>query len=225
VPCAIAPSAHRDLLWGTPLDPRPLWPSPGPSISTLHKGAGYRAVVASARHARGVFDFFGQLPVATTIVVTNTVIQMAPRTKNLLARDTYIAVMRVHERLAAQSSALFKRHGLTLATYNVLRILRGAGTDGLPCNAVGERLVNRVPDVTRLLDRMERDGLVLRERGTQDRRVVRAFLTEEGHTRVDSLDQPVLDLHAMQFEDFGMRDLTALKTALQRLIATPLATD
>lgn len=147
---------------------------------------------------------------------------MASRTKNLVARDTYLALMRAHERLTAGTAALFKGHGLTQATYNVLRILRGAGDTGLPCNAVGERLVNRVPDVTRLLDRMERDGLVRRERSASDRRVVLAFLTPEGKTRVDALDDPVMALHGAQFDAFTARELEALEAALARLTEAPL---
>ncbi len=150
---------------------------------------------------------------------------MASRSKNVLARDTYLAVMRAHESLSTGATSLFKEHGLTQATYNALRILRGAGADGLPCNVVGERLVNRVPDVTRLLDRMERDGLVLRERSTEDRRVVLAFLTKERRKRVDVLDEPVLALHAAQFKDVAARDLEALESALLALASSTRAAD
>ena len=144
---------------------------------------------------------------------------MARRTKAQLAPEAYLTLMRVHARLAGDLATLFTAHGLTQATYNALRILRGAGPDGLPCNAVGERLVNRVPDVTRLLDRMERDGLVRRERSSEDRRVVRAFLTDEGRTRVAALDDPVLQRHLDQFADFSTADLESLLGALERLVA------
>ena len=77
--------------------------------------------------------------------------------------------------------------------------------------------MNRVPDVTRLLDRMEDAGLVTRSRCTEDRRVVRAALTAEGRKRVDTLDDPVLELHAEQCADLRAGDLEALEDLLERL--------
>ncbi|MEM8709889.1 MAG: MarR family transcriptional regulator, partial [Planctomycetota bacterium] len=71
---------------------------------------------------------------------------MAKRTKDHVARDTYLALVRANEQLQGSASSLFKSRGLTQAQYNVLRILRGAGGDGLPCQAIGERLITRVPD-------------------------------------------------------------------------------
>lgn len=142
---------------------------------------------------------------------------MATRPKPVLARDVYLAVMRAHERLSGGAAALFKEHGLTQAHFNVLRILRGGPAEGLPCQIVGQRLVNRVPDVTRLLDRMEDAGLVTRSRCTEDRRVVRAALTAEGRKRVDTLDDPVLELHAEQCADLRAGDLEALEGLLERL--------
>jgi len=139
---------------------------------------------------------------------------MGTRSKDILARDTYLALLQAHEVLQAGAATLFKSHGLTAAQYNVLRILRGAGKDGLPCQMIGERLVNRVPDVTRLLDRMERDGLVVRERSEQDRRVVRARLVPAGRSKVDSLDDPVLELHRDQFKGINRSDLEALEAQL-----------
>ena len=79
---------------------------------------------------------------------------------------------------------------ITLTQYNVLRILRGA-EGGLTRNEIRDRLVNRMPDVTRLLDRMEDAGLVTRIRGSEDRRCVGTHLTRAGRSLVDSLDAPV----------------------------------
>lgn len=150
---------------------------------------------------------------------------MPPRAKTVLARDTYLALVRAQDRLAAQAMGLVKGRGLTLATYNVLRILRGAGGEGLACGEIGERLIHRVPDVTRMLDRMERDGLVRRARSSEDRRVVRTQLTAKGRAAVDALDEPVAALHAEQFAGFSVREIEALEVALERLAAdAPAAT-
>ena len=88
-----------------------------------------------------------------------------------------------------------KPHGLTPTQYNVLRILRGAGESGLCRNEVGERMLNPVPDVTRLLDRMEDAGLVARDRDKKDRRFVTARITPVGLEKLAALDDPVAKMH------------------------------
>lgn len=143
---------------------------------------------------------------------------MGKRPRDIVARDTFLSLVRAHERLQAEASDLFKGHGLTQAQFNVLRILRGAGDEGLPCQAIGDRLVTRVPDVTRLLDRMERDGLVLRTRSAEDRRVVIATLTALGTAKVGDLDDPVLELHRHQFRGLSAADNEALERLLLKVL-------
>lgn len=88
-----------------------------------------------------------------------------------------------------------KSFGITSTQYNVLRILRGAGDGGLCRNEVRDRLVSQVPDVTRLLDRLESSGFIQRERSTEDRRLVATRITEAGLALLDRLDEPVIDMH------------------------------
>ncbi|HEY0995968.1 MAG TPA: MarR family transcriptional regulator [Gemmatimonadaceae bacterium] len=88
-----------------------------------------------------------------------------------------------------------KAHGITPTQYNVLRILRGAGEGGLCRHEIRDRLVAQVPDVTRLLDRMEDAGLVERERDSGDRRLVTTRITKAGLKLLKSLDAPVLAMH------------------------------
>ena len=95
-----------------------------------------------------------------------------------------------------------KPFGLTPTQYNVLRILRGS-PDGLCRNEVGERLVTRVPDVTRLLDRMERIGLIERHRGGADRRFVSTRITDKGLKLVDKLDREICGIHQRQLGHLG----------------------
>jgi DNA-binding MarR family transcriptional regulator len=107
-----------------------------------------------------------------------------------------------------------KPFGLTPTQYNVLRILRGT-PEGLCRNAVGERLVTRVPDVTRLLDRMERMGLIQRNRSGEDRRFVTTSITDKGLKLVDKLDRDICTIHARQLGHLGekkARDLIKLLT-------------
>jgi len=89
--------------------------------------------------------------------------------------------------------------GLSPTQYNVLRILRGAGERGLCQYEIGDRLVAQVPDVPRILDRMEKAGWVKRERGKADRRMVMASLTPEGLALAGELDGPVLAMMAGMF--------------------------
>ena len=138
--------------------------------------------------------------------------------KEAASRSAFVALLRAHERLQGEFAALFKTHGLTLAQFNVLRILRGAG-GSLPCQVIAERLINRLPDVTRLVDRMEKSGLVTRERGAEDRRVVLVKLSRDGRRRVDALDEPVAELHGEQAGALSMRELEDLRALLEKLRA------
>ncbi len=110
-----------------------------------------------------------------------------------LCEEAQLNVARTSSLLADSMEQMLKPHGITGTQYNVLRILRGAGPDGLCRNEVSSRLVNRMPDATRLLDRMEEAGLVTRERSEADRRLVRTQLTAKGRKLVDDLDDDVLE--------------------------------
>ena len=90
--------------------------------------------------------------------------------------------------------------GLSPTQYNVLRILRGSGAGGLCQSEIGNRLVAQVPDMPRILDRMERAGWVVRTRGKEDRRVVMTTLTERGLEVLAGLDEPMI---AAMREMFG----------------------
>jgi DNA-binding MarR family transcriptional regulator len=88
-----------------------------------------------------------------------------------------------------------KAHGLSPAQYNILRILRGQTDGQLACSQIGLRMVTREPDVTRLLDRLEKDGLVGRVRSDTDRRVVRISITKAGRSLLAELDEPMRQIH------------------------------
>jgi len=103
-----------------------------------------------------------------------------------------------------------KPFDITPTQYNVLRILRGAGPDGLCRNEVGERLVRRVPDVTRLLDRMEETGLLARVRDGEDRRYVTARISPQGLALLERLDQEILRIHRSQLGHVDRKQLKQL---------------
>ena len=119
----------------------------------------------------------------------------------------------VLEHALAQS---LKPHDITPTQYNVLRILRGAGSEGLCRNEVGQRLVRQVPDVTRLLDRMEQLGLIARVRGNDDRRFVSTHLTPKGRDVVDRLDDEVSAIHRRHLAHLGETKLKLLVELLTK---------
>jgi len=108
-----------------------------------------------------------------------------------LEEEAFLGLQRTASLLLQSLGRELKGHDLTPAQYNTLRILRGAGPDALTCGEIGERLVSPGPDVTRLLDRLEQGGLVTRLRDAEDRRIVRARITEKGLDLLAMLDEPV----------------------------------
>jgi DNA-binding MarR family transcriptional regulator len=130
-----------------------------------------------------------------------------------------LKLLRAHEHLDAGHVDLFKQHGLSGPQYNVLRILRGARGEELSCHEIGERMVKRVPDVTRLLDRLEERRLVDRRRCDQDRRVVRTRITDAGMAVLKAIDGPLRRRIAEDFRNFDARKLAQLDRLLDALLA------
>jgi DNA-binding MarR family transcriptional regulator len=124
--------------------------------------------------------------------------------------EALLALQLTSDRIAAEGARILKPWDLSPTQYNVLRILRGAGPDGLPCRGIGERMISRDPDMTRLLDRMEKGGLITRARQKDDRRVVKTQITEAGLNLLQKLDQPMRDLHKKQFQHMAAVQLKIL---------------
>jgi DNA-binding MarR family transcriptional regulator len=134
-----------------------------------------------------------------------------------LENRIFVALLRAADALSQETEQLLKAAGLTGAQYNVLRILRGAEPEGLPCRGIGDRMISHDPDMTRLLDRMEKRGLITRERQTDDRRVVKARITPQGLSLLKTLDQPVHDLHKRQFRHMTAARLKILSDLLEEV--------
>lgn len=105
-----------------------------------------------------------------------------------LAQEATLGLFRTSDVLRRRASALIEPEGITLQQYNVLRILRGAGTAGLPTLEIATRMVEQTPGITRLLDRLEAKRLVHRERCPDDRRQVTCRITAEGLGLLARLD-------------------------------------
>jgi MarR family transcriptional regulator, organic hydroperoxide resistance regulator len=116
------------------------------------------------------------------------------------AQEATVGILRTADVLRSRFAALIEPHSVTVQQHNVLRILRGVHPQPLPTLEIGERLIERMPGITRLLDRLEAKGLVRRERSGEDRRLVHCWITEEGlellaglDTAVDRLDEAIAD--------------------------------
>jgi DNA-binding MarR family transcriptional regulator len=131
--------------------------------------------------------------------------------------EVFLNLVRTADALARDLEQTLKPYGLTATQYNVLRILRGAGRAGMTCSEISQRMVTSDPDVTRLLDRMEKRGLIHRCRGKNDRRVVTANITLEGAELAQQLDFPLDELHQRQFKGWKKQELTDLVTQLENI--------
>lgn len=137
-----------------------------------------------------------------------------------LHQEAQLNIVRTSNLLINAFEQMLKPHGITGTQYNVLRILRGAEPGGLCRNEVRDRLINRMPDATRLLDRMEDAGLVTRERQTEDRRLVTTRITTKGRHLVDSLDKVVDRQHKKGLGHLNEQQLATL-ISLLTLVRNP----
>ena len=134
-----------------------------------------------------------------------------------LEQEAFLNLLRTQAELSDSFEQLLRPHGVTGTQYNVLRILRGTGPEGLCRNEIRDRLLTRMPDVTRLLDRMEEAGLVRRVRSSADRRQVGTHLTERGRELVDQLDEAVAGEHRARLGHLSETELRKLVELLTRV--------
>ncbi len=131
--------------------------------------------------------------------------------------EAFLNLGRTWEFLLSRLADLLKQYQLTPTQYNMLRILRGAGRDGLTCSEASGRMITAEPDITRLLDRLERGQLIRRERSTQDRRIVVTRITETGLELLREIEKPVSELLQRKLGHLGQRKLAGLIETLEAL--------
>jgi DNA-binding MarR family transcriptional regulator len=132
-----------------------------------------------------------------------------------LAEEAFIALMRTADQLQWKGAELMKEFDVSPTQFNALRILRGAGPQGLPCSEISERMINRDSDITRLLDRLEKRGLAERCRESHDRRVIMARITPAGLGLLKKMDKPVEEFHHNFLGRMGKERLTDLLQLLE----------
>jgi DNA-binding MarR family transcriptional regulator len=138
----------------------------------------------------------------------------AHKTKSSFEEAVFLDLLRTSDVLSRGIAYVLKNADLSSNQYNVLRILRGA-PEGLPCGEIGSRMITRDPDITRLLDRLEKRELISRCRETKDRRMVLTRISPEGLKLLARLDGPVQEAHREQLGHLGKERLKALSELLR----------
>src|SRR5262245_1971276 len=128
----------------------------------------------------------------------------------------FLDLLRTTDMLSRRPAQALKAEDLSPTQYNVLRILRGA-PDGLPCGEIASRMITRDPDITRLLDRLEKRGLISRSRENKDRRMVLARITPDGLNVLARLDEPIREAHRGQLGHLGGERLKVLTKLLHAM--------
>jgi DNA-binding MarR family transcriptional regulator len=131
-----------------------------------------------------------------------------------LQEEAHLSIQRTAALLEHAFEGALKPHRITATQYNVLRILRGSEPDGLCRNEIGSRLVRQVPDVTRLLDRLEDAKLISRERGGEDRRYVTTRIAKAGLALLEEVDARICEIHRKQLGHLDKAQLHQLITLL-----------
>ncbi|MEI6233488.1 MAG: MarR family transcriptional regulator [Planctomycetota bacterium] len=129
------------------------------------------------------------------------------------------------DQLAREQDELLRSHQISSEQYNVLRILRGAGESGLTCTEIGARMLTRSPDITRLLDKLEGRGLIVRTRSNEDRRIVRATIASVGLSVLRILDNPLQELHRASLRHMSRADLAKALELLEAMRTSVKRTD
>ncbi len=132
-----------------------------------------------------------------------------------LEAEVFLNLARTTDALARRAEDILKLVGLSHTQYNVLRILRGAGDQGLCCREVAQRMVTRDPDITRLLDRLERRSLLARSRDSRDRRIITVRITAAGQKLLKDLDRPMGEQNRKLLSHMEKSDLRKLVELLE----------
>lgn len=128
----------------------------------------------------------------------------------------YLDLLHTHGRITTKSAAIYRQHGITEQQYHVLRVVEAAGDGGLPCLEVARRLPTPAPDVTRLIERLRRSGLVSRRRLERDRRVVLIELTERAAGTLRRLGPSLERFHRQRLEHMSADELDLLAQLLRK---------
>jgi DNA-binding MarR family transcriptional regulator len=134
-------------------------------------------------------------------------------------QELYLSLVKTASDLSHLTDLFLRQFGISQIQYNVLRILRGAGASGLCRNEISSRMITAAPDMSRLLDRMEREGLIHRSRDREDRRQVASVITRKGEVLLEEMEQPLVDFHRRQLEGMTPGKISTLLELLEEIRA------
>jgi DNA-binding MarR family transcriptional regulator len=134
-----------------------------------------------------------------------------------LEEEVFLNIQRTADVMMQEVTDVLRPFGLSPTQYNILRILRGAGDTGVTCKDIGARMITRDPDITRLLDRLERRNLLTRNRAKEDRRFVAIRITEEGRALLQELDQPIAAKQIALMRQLNQQEMNETIEMLERI--------
>jgi len=134
-------------------------------------------------------------------------------------QEAILSVYRTSDVLQRLFVKLVEPHGISLQQYNVLRILRGAGKEGTPTLDIADRMIEKTPGITRLLDKLEAKHMVRRKRCPEDRRQVLCWITEAGLNLLAELDKPVVQASVTSLQSLTQGELKQLISILEKVRA------
>ena len=132
-------------------------------------------------------------------------------------QQAYLQLVRTAGVLQSDLRAFFKSYKLSGKQYNALRAIRRAGSKGITCSQIAAQMVEQDPDVTRLVDRLEKRNLVIRAAEKKDRRIVRVYLTANGQELLEQIDAPLIEKHLAQLNHMNKEELTMLIKLLRKV--------
>lgn len=193
-------------------------------LGQSHGEGFHESIVLHAWQACNTQHMKRQIYVLTVVVITTIVTAMKTTIQNghykratgNVEEAAFLDLLRTCDILSRGLLDVLKPAELSPTQYNVLRILRGA-KEGLMCGQIASRMITRDPDITRLLDRMEKRGLISRSRDTKDRRVVLTRITQQGLKMLAGLDGPILAAHRKQLGHLGAARLKELAELLREM--------
>lgn len=136
--------------------------------------------------------------------------------RNVPEQQTYLHIMRTAQTLGGDLSALFDRFGLSGKQYNVLRAIRRGGDTGVTASEIASQMTDRHADVTRLVDRLVREGFVTRDTDVSDRRIVRSKLTQGGEALLAEIDDPLIETHRAHLGHLSPEEMETIITLMKK---------
>jgi len=132
-----------------------------------------------------------------------------------LEQEVYLNLWRTYDHLRAMEEAVFGPRGITSQQYNVLRLLAANHLAPLPTLTIANRMISKAPDITRMLDKLEAGGWILRTRPVENRRTVLISITSVGIDLLREIAGPLQQCHERQLGHLSNEELTQLAALLR----------